>query len=230
MALSDTGILDLKASEKPYKVRDSEGLYLEIRPTGARLWRYRYRLGGKENMYAIGAYPEVRVNDARRARDEARRLVRKGINPSRHRKEQQQLTVRRDDDSFEATAREWLDSVRNQWSERTHRQRERLFEKDIFPEIGGVPMRELTREQGLEVIQKINKRSPRLAQMAMRAITSVSQTAVAAERADVELIYRNSLRSKPAQRKKALKPEDIQAFFLALAEHPAPREQEESIT
>lgn len=220
MALSDTGILDLKASEKPYKVRDSEGLYLEIRPTGARLWRYRYRLGGKENMFAIGAYPEIRVTDARRARDEARRLVSQGINPSHHRKEQQKLKVRRDDDSFEAMARDWLDSVRHQWSERTQRQRERLFEKDIFPVIGGVPMRELTREQGLAVIQKIEKRSTRLAQLAMRAITSVSQMAIEAKRADVELIYRHSLRSKPTQRRQPLKPEEIQAFFLALAEHP----------
>ncbi|MGD8341498.1 MAG: integrase arm-type DNA-binding domain-containing protein, partial [Gammaproteobacteria bacterium] len=221
MALSDTGILELKPTEKPYKVRDSEGLYLEVRPTGARLWRYRYRLGGKENMYAIGAHPEVKVVDARRARDEARRLVRQGINPSHHRKEQEQLNVRRDDGSFEAVAREWLDSVKQEWSERTQRQRERLFEKDIFPEIGATPMREVTREQGLAVIQKIEKRSPRLAQMALRSIAAVSQMAVNSGHADTELVYRNALRSKPAQRRQPLKPDEIAEFFRTLAEHPS---------
>jgi integrase len=220
MALSDSGILELKPSAKPYKVRDSEGLYLEVRPTGARLWRYRYRLGGKENMFAIGAHPEVKVTEARRVRDEARRLVRQGINPSHHRKEQRKLNVRRGDGSFEAVAREWLDSVKSEWSKRTRRQRERLFENDIFPEIGDIPMRELTRAQGLAVIQKIEKRSPRLAQMALRAITSVSQMAVESGHADTELIYRDALRSKPVKRKQALKPEEIAEFFVALAEHP----------
>ena len=217
MALSDTRILELKPSAKPYKVRDSEGLYLEVRPTGSRLWRYRYRLEGKENMYAIGPHPEVKVVDARKARDAARKLVRQGINPSHHRKRQQRLNIRRGDDSFEAITREWLDSMKFQWSDRTVRQRERLFEKYVFPDIGGVPIQDLTRAQGLKVIQKIEKRSARLARMAMRSISAVSRMACETDRADTELVYRHAGNSKPTPRSLSLRPEEIPEFFTALA-------------
>ena len=63
--LNDTRIRALKPQEKAYKRPDGGGLHLEVRPTGARLWRYRYRLGGKENLYAIGQYPDVSLAEAR---------------------------------------------------------------------------------------------------------------------------------------------------------------------
>ena len=59
MALTDTRIRSLRSSERPYRKTDSGGLILEVKPTGARLWRYRYRIARKENMFAIGAYPEI---------------------------------------------------------------------------------------------------------------------------------------------------------------------------
>ena len=75
MALTDTRIRSLKPSERPYRKTDSGGLVLVIQPSGARLWRYRYRIAGKENMFAIGAYPEISLKEARERRDEARRLL-----------------------------------------------------------------------------------------------------------------------------------------------------------
>src|SRR5690606_19431398 len=86
MPLTDTRIRALKPKDKAYKLPDGGGLHLEVRPTGARLWRFRYRLGGKENMYAIGAYPEVSLAEAREARDAARKLVKSGIHPAHHRR------------------------------------------------------------------------------------------------------------------------------------------------
>src|SRR5262249_39245219 len=86
MALSDTRIRNAKPSDKPYKLTDGGGLYLEVRPTGAKLWRYRYRIAGKENVFAINAYPAVSLSDARQARDSARKLVKQGIHPAQERK------------------------------------------------------------------------------------------------------------------------------------------------
>lgn len=70
MPLSDTQIRNTKPKEKPYKLADFDGLHLLINPTGSRLWRLKYRFGGKEKLLSLGAYPSVSMADARRRRDE----------------------------------------------------------------------------------------------------------------------------------------------------------------
>lgn len=81
MPLTDTKIRNTKPAEKPIKLTDGGGLYLEVRPTGTKLWRYRYRIAGKENIFAIGEYPTVSLADARGIRVDARELVKRGIHP-----------------------------------------------------------------------------------------------------------------------------------------------------
>ncbi|PKO50126.1 MAG: integrase, partial [Betaproteobacteria bacterium HGW-Betaproteobacteria-21] len=76
--LTDAKCRAAKPLEKTYRLTDTHGLCLEVRPSGAKFWRYRFRLAEKQNMHAIGEYPTVSLQDARRARDEARELVRKG--------------------------------------------------------------------------------------------------------------------------------------------------------
>ncbi|WP_397572747.1 Arm DNA-binding domain-containing protein [Silanimonas sp.] len=75
VALTDARIRTTKPGPKPIRLPDGAGLYLEVRPTGAKLWRYRYRIAGKENLFAVGEYPEVSLADARSERDKARALV-----------------------------------------------------------------------------------------------------------------------------------------------------------
>ncbi|MBA2493056.1 MAG: DUF4102 domain-containing protein, partial [Gammaproteobacteria bacterium] len=65
MPLTHTRIRNAKPTEKPYKMADGGGLYIEIKPTGAKLWRLRYRLAGKENVFAIGDYQTTGLADAR---------------------------------------------------------------------------------------------------------------------------------------------------------------------
>src|SRR5262245_32460046 len=84
MPLTDVLVRSLKARDVPYKVTDSRGLFLFVAPSGAKLWRYRFRVNRRESVAALGTYPEVGLADARSARDDARRLVRKGINPTHH--------------------------------------------------------------------------------------------------------------------------------------------------
>lgn len=78
MPLTDLAIRRAKPEAKHYRMTDSAGLYIEVCPTGSKLWRYRYRIAGKEGTFALGAYPEVTLSEAREARDEARKLVRQG--------------------------------------------------------------------------------------------------------------------------------------------------------
>ena len=86
MSLTDTRIRSAKPAERPYKLTDGGGLYLEVKPTGSKLWRVRYRLGGKENVFAIGDYPAVGLAEARDERTAAKKLIKQGVHPAHHRK------------------------------------------------------------------------------------------------------------------------------------------------
>jgi hypothetical protein len=75
-------IKNAKPGPKPYRMNDGRGLYLEVRPTGKKVWRVRYWIGGKEGVLTLGEYPFMPLKDARAKRDEARALVSAGIKPA----------------------------------------------------------------------------------------------------------------------------------------------------
>lgn len=86
MSLTDVKIRNHKSSEKPIKLSDTRGLYLKVKPSGSKLWRYRYRINGKENIYVIGEYPTIGLLDARTQRDDVRKLLKQGIHPAHNSK------------------------------------------------------------------------------------------------------------------------------------------------
>ncbi len=86
MALSDVKVRSAKPEAKAYKLTDGEGMVLLVHPNGSKYWRLRYRFGGKEKMLAWGKYPEVSLADARARRDEARKLLANGVDPSENKK------------------------------------------------------------------------------------------------------------------------------------------------
>jgi hypothetical protein len=102
--LTETRIRAARPAEKPYKVFDERGLFMLVTPSGGRLWRLRYRHGGVEKLLAIGAYPDVSLKRAREKRDDARKLLADGIDPSAKRRAEKEQQV----NTFEAVAREWL--------------------------------------------------------------------------------------------------------------------------
>ena len=86
MLLTQLAIKNAKPREKPYKLRDGNGLYLLVSPNGSKLWRLRYRFNDKQNMLSFGAFPEVSLASARTKRDEARKLLAEGVDPSQQRR------------------------------------------------------------------------------------------------------------------------------------------------
>jgi Arm DNA-binding domain len=107
--LTETTIRHTKPKEQPYKLFDERGLFLLVAATGGRLWRFRYRYGGKEKLLALGAYPDVPLKRAREKRDEARRLVADRIDPSVQRQADKATLGL----TFEVVAREWLKPMEN---------------------------------------------------------------------------------------------------------------------
>ena len=222
MALTDTRIRSLRPSERPYRLTDGGSLYLEVRPTGARLWRYRYRLAGKENVFAIGSYPELSLREAREARDEARKLVRQGTHPARERKAVRLKAAYENANTFGAVAREWLKANKKHWAPRTHKQRLRLLERDVFPTIGALPMNQVTSAHAHQILQRVEARAPQMAVVLRQCFSGVSRLAIATMRADTDIAYplRNTVRTAPTRHKRPLRPNEIPKFFDALDEYP----------
>ena len=154
MALSNTAIQAAKPRERPYKLFDADGLYLEIRPTGARWWRLKYRHAGREKRLSLGVFPEVSLRKARERRDEARRLVADGIDPSQRRKEAKAASV----NTFEAVAREWYEKKSPGWKPSHGVRVIRCLEQNVFPWIGNRPIGEVKPTEILAAMRRIENR------------------------------------------------------------------------
>ncbi len=154
MALTDTKIKNLKPADKPYRLADAEGLYIEVSPTGSKLWRFKYRYGGKQKVLAIGKYPVISLADARDKRLDAKRLLADGIDPGQAKKEAKRAQT----NTFKALADEWWYNQQEGWSDHHKNTTYRRLEMNIFPWIGDRPVREISSRELLEVYRRIENR------------------------------------------------------------------------
>src|ERR1700733_16121880 len=116
MSLTDTKIRNAKAREKAYKLADEKGLYLLISTNGSKYWRLKYRFSGKEKVLALGIYPDVRLADARDQRDNARKMLANGTDPSAFKQVAKRSAELVAKDSFEEIGREWFAKYSSNWA------------------------------------------------------------------------------------------------------------------
>ena len=186
MALSDVQIRNAKPKEKPYKIADGEGLHILITPNGSRLWRLKYRVGGIEKQLAIGPYPQVSLKEARDKRDEAKRSLRSGIDPSQAKKAQKVSAAGAD--SFEAIAREWYEKFAPTKTPSHNEKIIRLLDRDIFPWLGKLPIKEVTAPELLSVLRRIEARGAiDTAHRASQICGQIFRYAIATGRAERDL-------------------------------------------
>lgn len=158
MALTDTAIRSAKPAERPQKLFDSGGLFLYVTPAGGKLWRLKYRFGGKEKLLALGAYPAVSLKDARERRDDARKDLAKGVDPSATRKAEKASNQGRAANSFEVIAREWFAKFAPTWADSHSSKIIQRLENDVFPWLGARPVAEVTAPELLTVLRRIEDR------------------------------------------------------------------------
>ncbi|WP_203461917.1 tyrosine-type recombinase/integrase [Enterobacter cloacae] len=158
MPLNDMQIRRAKAEAKAYTLGDGQGLSLLIEPNGSKSWRFRYRFAGKPKMISLGVYPTITLADARSRRDDARKLVAEGKNPSEVRKEQKIALQTESESSFEKIATEWHQMKSAKWSEGYASDIMEAFKNDIFPYVGTRPVGEIKPLELLNVLRKIEKR------------------------------------------------------------------------
>ncbi|TQK04958.1 integrase [Herbaspirillum sp. SJZ107] len=230
--LTDTQCRNAKPKEKPYRLPDGKGLYLEVKPNGVKAWRYRFELREgetvKESLFAVGDYvvaPRGETQEeaqARRAggsftlaeaRDErakARALVKQGINPAHRR---QLDRIKREQESattFEAVAKEWL--AMKDWMATTKARRLDMLARVVFPKIGALPVKSITPTHILDVLNNAAKKNGlTVAAEAKRTMSGVFELAVSTLRADTDPVYpvRKALPANKTQHKRPLDQDEI---------------------
>lgn len=159
MKLSDSKIKSAKPRDKAYKMFDGGGLYLEILPSGKKLWRLKYYFLGKEKRISFDAYPLVTLAEARNMREDAKKLLLNDIDPSSQRREKKLKATRNAENTFKAVALEWHDQNIERWSKNYAYKVMKGLELNVFPFIGNRPIAEITPPELLnDCLKRIEKR------------------------------------------------------------------------
>jgi integrase len=227
MPLTDLKLRTLKPKDKRYKLTDSEGLYIQVETTGSRLWRFKYKFGGKEKLLAFGSYPLVDLLQARKKRDAARLLLLEGRDPSAEKKaveEAERLVVEAATKPTVPTFREmaaaWL-KLKN-WSPRYAGQMQRRIDLNLNAYLGDLPIKDIAPRKVLETIQKIEDRDALvMARELLGVARNIFQYAIVNEHLDRDptVGMTKVLKDpKPVKHHASLKAKELPRFFKRLRE------------
>ncbi|WP_447874397.1 tyrosine-type recombinase/integrase [Serratia fonticola] len=178
MPLTDIKVRTSKPEEKQYKLTDGNGMHLLVHPNGSKYWRLQYRFGGKQKMLALGVYPDVSLADARARRDEARKQIANGIDPSDKKKTDK--VEQNEARTFEEVAIEWH-ATNKKWSEEHSKRVLKSLEDNLFPAIGKrnigelktrdllAPIKVVEQSGRLEVASRLQQRSTAIMRYAVQS-------------------------------------------------------------
>ena len=158
MPITDVAARNAKPTDKAYKLSDAGGLFMLVTPSGGKLWRMKYRFGGKEKSLAFGQYPSTSLAEARKRRDDAKRALAEGVDPSGAKKEAKRRFDLSDQRTFEKVAREWFQkkegAVVGTYSSRIWTR----VETDLIPDLGRLAIESIEPPEVLAAIHKIEDR------------------------------------------------------------------------
>jgi integrase len=158
LPLSDAQVSKSKPADKEYKLFDGAGLFLQVTPSGGKLWRFKYRFDGKQKLLALGQYPEIPLAQARKRREDARTLLANGKDPGEEKKAAKKAAALKEASAFELVAREWFDKNKQVWSPGHALTVMCRLEKDVFSAIGGKLVSEITASDIRTMLLKIEAR------------------------------------------------------------------------
>jgi integrase len=185
MSLTDSSVKNSKPQERPYKLADGQGLHLLVNPNGSRLWRLKYRVGGKEKLLSIGRYPEVSIKMAREARDDARGLLAAGVDPSQAKQQAKRAAVEAIRDTFALVADEYVAKLKRESRAPTTLGKVEWLLGLAKDAIGERPIREITAAEVLTVLRKAEARGVHETANRLRStIGAVFRYAIASARAE----------------------------------------------
>ena len=158
MPLKDTSVRNAKPAVTPRKLSDGGGLHLLVPPNGSKLWRLAYRFAGKQKSLALGVYPAVPLAEARSRRDEAKKLLARGVDPSAQRKIDRQIETAATNSSFRAVAGELISKLEREGRAQVTLTKKRWLLDFAFPAFGDRPVAEITARDLLALLREIERR------------------------------------------------------------------------
>lgn len=228
MALTDVRIRQAKPTERAYRLADSGGLFLEVRPNGSKLWRYAYRIGKKQNLFAVGAYPAMSLLQARAAHMNARSLVKEGRHPAAERTRSRNELIETNKETFRFFAERWFETKRaipekNKpgWSSGYERQVRYYLDNDIYPKIGKMPVKAIRSANIVVVLDVIVERNATCAAILARQIMSqIFEYAIAkgAVEYDPAHVTKRSVNRPKVKHASPLRPDEIRGLLIRSAE------------
>ena len=201
--LTEIAIKNAKPGNKRRTIFDGGGLFIVVEPTGGKLWRFQYRFDGKRKLLALGKYPDVSLQEARKRHSEARERLAQGIDPSVARKVEKQIGAERAANTFEFVAREWLTVWSKDKVKTTIDHTHARFRNDILPTLGGKPIASITTPDVLTALRRIEGRGAiETAHRSKNIISQIMRYAVSTARAGqnpVLNIDSTALQSRPVK-------------------------------
>jgi len=219
MPLTDTAVKNAKPKSQSYKLADGEGMYLLVHPRGAKYWRLKYRHAGKEKLLALGVYPEIKLQAARKRRMQARELIALGADPGAERKGEKRAARLLAKNTFEAIALEWHENQRGNWSKAHTGAVMTRLKRELFPALGPRPVAEIDASELLDVLRGIERRDALEVVAKCRVIAGqVFRYAVASGRAkhDPSRDLKGALRTREKQHYARLSEADLPEFLAKL--------------
>lgn len=190
MVLSVFQIDKAKAAEKPYKLSDGRGLALLVETNGSKLWRFRYRFAGKENMLTFGAYPDVSLAEARDKRNEARKLLVNGQDPSALRKSKKAADATSAANTFGAVAADYIAKLAAEGAAESTLSKNKWLLEDLASTLALRPITDITPAEILSLLKRIEVSGRRDTARRLRGtIGSVYRYAIATLRAETDPTY-----------------------------------------
>jgi integrase len=223
--LTEMEVRNAKPGAKAYRLFDGGGLYVEVAPSGSRIWRMKFRqMNGKENVLTFGPYPEISLQEAREKRLETRRLMLRGVDPAKHRDDAKRLAAEQAANTFEKIAREWHANKVPTWSERTAKNMIQRLDADIFPQIGSRPIGELKHRDIIATLRKIEERGASEIAHRMKAVCSqIFSYAIQCGLTDRNLVVdmKDVLKTRRASHFAAIDADELPAFLGAVERNEA---------
>lgn len=217
--LTDKQIQAAKPQDKPYKLYDTENLYLLVRPTGTKVWQYPYKLHEKHNVYTIGQYPDVKPAQAREERDKAKKLIKAGVAPIMQKPGHQVDAF--SPDSFHAVGLQYLN--KQDWVKKHLANVTAQMERDVFAFVGKRPVAAMNRRELLAVIKKIEERgaldvAKRTAQHCVKIFDYAIDIGLCDNNPALRLS--NTVKVRRKVHRKMLPPEELPVFLERLENYP----------
>lgn len=182
--LSDIQVRNAKPKNKDYRLTDGDGLYLYCHTSGGKLWRMDYSFNGKRLTLALGSYPAVTLADARQRREDAKKLLANGVNPSEFKKAQKAAVISITANTFESIARKWHEEAKAEWSENYSGRLLTRLENDIFPAVGNRPITSIRTPEMEELLKRV----------AIRTLETAHRLKIACD-----MVYRYAIRKELAE-------------------------------